>query len=491
MDAVNFAVLRRVLGCLELAGDTGRGLDALLERLFDVLSTLPGFGNAAVVLADAEERPVIRAQRGAPDMGLLLTATLDRGEEARRPRVLRRGIGPVVADDAGEVAAGRDETAMLAAPILGGDAVLGWFFADGLLGAEVSLADDLRLAVLVADVIGRMAALAEAQAAEDLEMAREVAFLRSKVSLRYRHVFSDGASPALSALRGEADRAALSDAPLLLLGEPGSGRGTLARIIHELSSRAMRPFCTIDLSAEAEPIQRLFGTSRSLAAGGRPGGLEEADGGALLLEEAHRLPPEVCERLAQFLRTGTFVRAGGSRERRSAVRLMFKAPPQGVSPELTAAVPLTTIEVPSLRERREDIAALLDHLLSMEATRGGRRLTLTSKALRALENYDWPGNIREMEGMVTRLAVTAPENRIDIADIPSEILAEGERPPVLPEDAAELRDMERQQVLNALERHGWVQSRAARELGLTLRQIGYRIRKYGLAREDEDTESPL
>ena len=122
----------------------------------------------------------------------------------------------------------------------------------------------------------------------------------------------------------------------------------------------------------------------------------------------------------------------------------------------------------------------------MEAGRTGRRLTLTSKALKALEVYDWPGNIREMEGMVSRLAITAPEDRVDIADIPPEILAEGERPPVLPEDAAELRDMERQQVLNALERHGWVQSRAARELGLTLRQIGYRIRKYGLGREGDD-----
>ncbi|EHJ48068.1 sigma54 specific transcriptional regulator, Fis family [Solidesulfovibrio carbinoliphilus subsp. oakridgensis] len=491
MDAVSFAVLRRALACLDLAADPGRGLDALLGRLFDVLAGLPGFGSAAVVLADAEERPAIRAQRGAPDMGLVLTATLDRGEQARRARVLRRGAGPVVADEAGEVSAGRDEAAMLAAPVLAGESVVGWFFADGLLGGGASLADDLRLAVLVADIIGRMASIAAAKAAGSLDMAREVAFLRSKVSLRYRHVFSDGASPALSALRGEADRAALSDAPLLLLGEPGSGRATLARIIHELSSRATRPFSTLDLSTEARPAERLFGTSRSLASGGRPGGLEEADGGTLLLEEAHRLPPDVCERLAQFLRTGTFTRVGGSRERGSATRLVFKAPLQGISPELTATVPLATIEVPSLRERREDIAALLDHLLTMEASRGGRRLTLTSKALRALEGYDWPGNIREMEGMVARLAVTAPEDRIDIADIPSEILAEGERPPVLPEDAAELRDMERQQVLSALERHGWVQSRAARELGLTLRQIGYRIRKYGLVRDDDETESAL
>ncbi len=491
MDAVSFAMTRRALACLDLASDTGRSLDALLARLFDALADLPGCGNAAVVLTDAQERPAIRVQRGAPDMGLVLTATLDRGEQARRARVLRRGAAPVLAEADGGVAATRDEAAMLAAPVLYGENALGWFFADSLLGADASLADDLRLAVVVADAVGRMAGMAADAAARNLELVREVAFLRSKVSLRYRHVFSDDASPAMAKLRGEADRAALADGPLLLLGEPGSGRATLARIIHELSPRAKRPFAIIDLADEAEPAARLFGVSHSLAAGGWAGLREVADGGTLLIEEAHRLPPEVCERLARFLRTGAYARVGGGRERTSATRLAFKTPPQGIGPELAAAAPAIAVRVPSLRERREDIPALLDHLLAVEAGRGGRRLTLTSKALRALEAYDWPGNIREMETMVSRLAVTAPEDRIDIADIPSEILAEGERPPVLPEDAAELRDMERQQVLNALERHGWVQSRAARELGLTLRQIGYRIRKYGLARDGDDADIPL
>ncbi|UJX42024.1 sigma 54-interacting transcriptional regulator [Desulfovibrio sp. JY] len=496
MDAVGFDVLRRAVASCGLASDTGRGLDVLLSRFLDALTDLPALHHAAVVLADAESRPAIRARLGVPDVGMVLAAALERGPGARTARVLRAGATPLVADADGNVAATREEAAMLAAPILAGawreeGAPQGWFFVDGLLGRDAPLADDLRLLTLLADLLGRMADMAATAAGRTLDMAREVAFLRSKVSLRHQHVFSSGTSQALEVLRGAVTRAAVSKAPIALRGEPGSGRGVLGRLIHELSPRAVHPFAVFNAASADKPMERLFGSARSLGPAVKPtvagpGLIEEADGGTLLIREAHRLPPDVCERLARFCTAGRMARLGGARERRVDTRLFFAVPVGGLNQELAAALSPEVIVVPSLRERREDIPALLDDLMAREVARGGRRLTLTPKALKALEGYDWPGNIREMEGLVARLAVTAPEDRIDIADIPPEMLAEGDRPPVLPEDAAELRDMERQQVLNALTRHGWVQSRAARELGLTLRQIGYRIRKYGLTKEEAD-----
>ncbi|EFL50628.1 sigma54 specific transcriptional regulator, Fis family [Solidesulfovibrio fructosivorans JJ]] len=496
MDAVGFDVLRRAVASCGLASDTGRGLDVLLSRFLDALTDLPGLRHAAVVLADAEGRPTIRARLGVPDVGMVLTAALERGPGARTARVLRAGAAPVVAEADGKVAATREEAAMLAAPIpvAAGreeDGPQGWVFTDGLLGRDAPLGDDLRLLTLLAGILGRMADMAAMAAGRTLDMAREVAFLRSKVSLRHQHVFSSGTSQLLEALHGAVARAAVSKAPIVLRGEPGSGRGVLARLIHELSPRAVHPFAVVSAAGSDKLMERLFGCARPLGpavkpAASGPGFLEEADGGTLLIRDAHRLPPDVCERLARFCAAGRMARLGGARERRVDTRLFFAAPPGGLNQELAAALSPEVIVVPSLRERREDIPALLDDLLARETSRGGRRLTLTPKALKALEAYDWPGNIREMEELVARLAVTAPEDRIDIADIPPEMLAEGDRPPVLPEDAAELRDMERQQVLNALTRHGWVQSRAARELGLTLRQIGYRIRKYGLTREEAD-----
>ncbi len=491
MDALSFAVLRRCLACIalpqpsSLLGDAGRDLDAILERILDACRDLPGLTQAAVVMIDDEDQPAIRASLGTPDVGLILAGALDRGGDVERPRVLRRGASPALADADAAVDLPRHDAAMLAAPVAVDGSVVGWFFANALLGPDAPLSEDLRLAACIADSIGRVAAVAGQYVGMRRETAQELAFLRSKVSLRYRHVFSMGPSPALASLRGEADRAALSDDPVALLGEPGCGRNVLARVIHEISPRAVRPFYSADAGA-SDLAERLFGVSRSQAPGSGPGLLEEADGGALLVTEAHRLSPDVAARLARYLKTGTFTRINATRQRQADTRLLFSAGPQGLAPDLTAARRLLPLRVPSLRQRRDDIPELLDHFLSVVEQRSGRRLTFTPKALKALEAYDWPGNIREMETMVARLAVTTVEDRIDIADIPPEILAEGERPPVLPEDAAELRDMERQQVLNALERHGWVQSRAARELGLTLRQIGYRIRKYGLSRDEDD-----
>jgi len=488
MDAVSYSVLSRCLDCLTLARDLAGGLDAVVECLLAAVAELPGPRQLAVVLGDEDGRPCIRASRGHPDLGLILSAALSRETAPLGPRVLRQGADPVLAGPDGSVDVDRSEAAMLAAPIVIDGAVVGSFFADALLGPDVPLAEDLRLAGLVAGLIGRAMSVAAESLSSRSEMVREVAFLRSKVSLRYRHVFSSGASPALEVLRAETERAALVDAPMLLVGEGGSGRGVLARLIHELSPRGTRPFLLVADPVEPGLAARLFGATANGNTLGGPGLLEEADGGSVLIADAHLLAPDIVSRLVQYLRTGTFTRQGTDRERRADTRLFFKTPPQGPSPELAAVRGLRRLVVPSLRERREDIPALLEFFLGVGEQRAGRRLGLTHKALKALEAYDWPGNIREMETVAARLALAATGERIDIADIPPEILAEGERPSVLPEDAAELRDMERQQVVSALERHGWVQSRAARELGLTLRQIGYRIRKYGLARDGEDVE---
>lgn len=488
MDVESFAALQRCLGCLTLPPDLGRSLDAVLESLLSALAARPGCGRLAVVLDDDGGRPCLRAGRGDPDMGLILTGALDRQGANVRPRVLRRGAGPVLARDDGSVDVSRQEAAMLAAPVTVGETVAGFFFAETLLGRQADVGEDLRLTALVAQLIGRVATMAGQALSAGQETTRELAFLRSKVSLRYRHVFSAGQSQALTVLRGETDRAALSDDPVVLVGETGTGRGVLARLIHELSRRAVRPLLVADPQAR-DLAARLFGASGGAGTFPGPGLLEEADGGSLLLLDAHRLPPDIVGRLAQYLKTGCFTRQGGNRQRRADTRLFFKFPPQGPGPELVGAGRLLTLAVPSLRQRREDIPALLEYFLALGEDRAGRRLGLTPKALKALEAYDWPGNIGELEDVATRLVLAGTGDRIDIADIPPEILAEGERPPVLPEDAAELRDMERQQVISALERHGWVQSRAARELGLTLRQIGYRIRKYGLTREGDLPEA--
>ena len=139
------------------------------------------------------------------------------------------------------------------------------------------------------------------------------------------------------------------------------------------------------------------------------------------------------------------------------------------------------IGVPPLRDRREDVVPLIDFFRAKISREYGYGLQFTNSALEALLRYSWPGNVREMENLIERLAIIFGEATIDPVDL-SPYLAHGDkheytkdRPPL-----SSLRERERQEVIDALERNNWVQSHAARELGITLRQMGYRVRKFGL-----------
>ena len=158
------------------------------------------------------------------------------------------------------------------------------------------------------------------------------------------------------------------------------------------------------------------------------------------------------------------------------------------------------INLPPLRDRREDIPLLFNHFLQKSNQRNGRNIKLTSELLDFLVKYKWPGNVREMQNLVERMVILAEGDRLGLSDLPPEVtgqgLAMGEAKPVtlpLREPAApprigaermSLQEIERSEVESALRRHGWVQVRAAKELGLTQRQMGYRIKKYNLSRYD-------
>jgi len=157
------------------------------------------------------------------------------------------------------------------------------------------------------------------------------------------------------------------------------------------------------------------------------------------------------------------------------------------------------IHLPPLRDRREDIPLLLNHFLQKSNQRNGRNIKLTSELLDFLVDYRWPGNVREMQNLVERMVILAEGERLTLADLPVELVAPGGAtnagPSALPmfesvsipaekKGRRSLQDIERAEIELALRRHGWVQVRAARELGLTQRQMGYRIRKYNLSRFD-------
>ncbi|HEV8616830.1 MAG TPA: sigma-54 dependent transcriptional regulator, partial [Methylomirabilota bacterium] len=244
-----------------------------------------------------------------------------------------------------------------------------------------------------------------------------------------------GASPAFRRMMTLVDQVADSAATVLIQGESGTGKELVARAIHERSPRSHRPFVAVNCAALPETLleSELFGYEKGAftgAAGRKEGRFELADGGTLFLDEVADLSPVTQPKILRVLQEGEFERLGGTRSLRVDVRIVA-ATNQDLSQmvkdkrfreDLFYRLNVITINVPPLRDRREDIPVLAHHFVRIYAAKNNRRLEgLTDEAVRQLEAYSWPGNVRELENVIERAVVLARGARIDVADLPGEI----------------------------------------------------------------------
>jgi Nif-specific regulatory protein len=294
----------------------------------------------------------------------------------------------------------------------------------------------------------------------------------------------------------------------LLLGESGTGKELVAKAIHDGGRRKNNPFIKINCAALPETLleSELFGHERGAVTGAhasRPGRFELADEGTIFLDEIGEMPLSLQAKMLRVLQEKQFERIGGSKTFTVDVRIVAAT---NVSLEQAVAngqfradlyyrLNVVPIVLPPLRDRKEDIPLLFSHFLSKSNERNGRELKITSELLDFFINYSWPGNVREMQNLVERMVILAEGDRLSLGDLPpnlfslekmkqeksQEVVNKAEnRQPTFTRKS--LQDIERTEIEAALRRNGWVQVRAARELGLTERQIGYRIKKYQLNR---------
>jgi Nif-specific regulatory protein len=369
----------------------------------------------------------------------------------------------------------------------------------GVLAAQPSDSQGLldrnrRFLEMVANLIGQSVRLAKKVEDEQLALKSERDSLRRKV--KGEHGFSNmvGHTRNMQLVFEQVRQVAKWNTTVLVRGESGTGKELIANAIHYNSPRANGPFIKLNCAALPDNLleSELFGHEKGAFTGAvsqRKGRFEQAHGGTIFLDEIGEISPAFQAKLLRVLQEGEFERVGGVKTQVVDVRVVaatnkdLEAEVQDGSfrEDLYYRLNVMPIKTPPLRERREDISDLSRFLVSKIAKNQGRELQIDDGAIGLLMRYDWPGNVRELENCLERAAVMSEAGIIDkhainLTGLDSTPQAAASNFPAAAKVDIDDPDLdERERVIAALEQAGWVQAKAARLLGMTPRQIGYRI----------------
>ena len=309
-------------------------------------------------------------------------------------------------------------------------------------------------------------------------------------------------SPRMRSALAAAERVAPSSAPVLLRGETGTGKSLLARILHDASPRADRPFVTINCSAFPETLleSELFGHERGAftgAVGAKPGLFELAEGGTLLLDEVGETSPAMQAKLLHVLDGEEIRRVGGTTPRRVDVRMIAathrdlerEVAERRFREDLYFRLRVFEILVPPLRERPEDLRTLVRHFLERYRVPGERAKAISPEALAQLAAHPWRGNVRELENAIQGLALLVRGPVVEGGDLALALRRDapgtggppGSAAPASPPDGFSIAAAERMQIARALAHTGGRKAPAARLLGIDVKTLGSKIRLYGLS----------
>ncbi len=372
----------------------------------------------------------------------------------------------------------------------------------GILAAQPSGSLNLldrqsRFLQMVGNLIGQSVRLAKKVEDEQLALKSERDSLRRKV--RGEHGFSNmvGHTRNMRLIFDQVRQVAKWNTTVLVRGESGTGKELIANAIHYNSPRSNGPFIKLNCAALPDTLleSELFGHEKGAFTGAvsqRKGRFEQAHGGTIFLDEIGEISPAFQAKLLRVLQEGEFERVGGVKTHLVDVRVVaatnkdLEAEVQGgcFREDLYYRLNVMPINMPPLRERREDIPDLARFLVGKIAKSQGRELEIDDSGIGMLMRYDWPGNVRELENCLERAAVMSEAGLIDkqainMTGLESSLqpgpaaVSSGSTAPRVDIDDPDLDERER--VIAALEQAGWVQAKAARLLGMTPRQIGYRI----------------
>ncbi len=328
------------------------------------------------------------------------------------------------------------------------------------------------------------------------ELSDEVRRLRDELDRDWDVEGFIAADPRMVEILVTVEKVAPTNATVMIYGESGTGKELIARAIHRLSPRELKPFVEVHAGALPETLleSELFGYEKGAFTGAvtaKPGRFELANGGTLFLDEVGDISLGVQVKLLRVLQERRFERLGGTRSIDVDVRVVAATNRDlqqliadgSFREDLFYRLNVVPITLPPLRQRQGDIPHLVAHFLDKYKA-GGR--TITNEALDALSSYPWPGNIRELENTIERVVILAPGEEIGIGDLPSEVRS-GAVPGAtrthafeLPEEGLDLEEVEMDLLRQAMDRSGGNVAKASKLVGLTPRTLEARMHRLGL-----------
>ena len=336
------------------------------------------------------------------------------------------------------------------------------------------------------------------KALEKTSLRREIFHLREQVTARTGTARIIGQSPKIQVLRETIHQVAQLDCNVLIQGETGTGKELVARTIHDLSPRASKRFVAFNCGAFTEELitSELFGHEQGAFTGAnktRKGLIEMAEGGTVFFDEVGELSLSMQVKLLRILQERTLMRVGGTEEIPVDIRVLAatnkdlrKAAEEGAfRTDLFYRLDVLTIHVPPLSERRDDIPLLAGHFLAKHARPGRTAPRLSDEAARRLKQYEYPGNIRELENIVQRILfhcdgdIVEPQHLVDDLHEAAPVAVRGMR-----ENWPSIDEHEKQYILEVLDEVEGNKSAAAKILGIDRVSLWRKIKRYGLENPD-------
>ena len=409
----------------------------------------------------------------------------------------------------------------VAVPIIQKDGVVGVISANLSKNAPLDFDDIVRMLTILGSLSFGALGLHRRFTKEKESIQELKSYYRDEMLSEYKFENIIGKSTVMQQIFSMLETVAPSDATILVRGETGTGKELIAAAVHNISPRKNGPFIKLNCAAISETLleSELFGHEKGAftdAKEMRKGRFELADGGTLFLDEIGDITPALQVKLLRILQEQEFERVGGTKTIKTNVRLVAatnrnleEMVKKGEFREdLFYRLNVIPVNLPPLRERYEDIQLLIEHYLKKYMREHNKEMHFSKPALEILLEYPWPGNIRELQNTIERIVLICPEGEIELEMLNhvmpfnfQKMHIPQPQQPVIPEvqssvpekpqeniepdvpvslTKSSLQEMEKEAIIKALIENRGIQTKAAKQLGMTPRQIGYKIKKYGI-----------